>query len=170
MVISERSTAATSRPGTFLAAQPVVGWHLGAALLLRAGCQVLGHEKVDLYADFDLAYLLGALPQADLSIAVLVELEGEAGRVHRFFEERLLAQGVRIDADVTVGGIGGAADCRFGGAEVDGLGADDGERLTVTSRAMSASRSTLRAAWFSSSSSVPAGACDIVPPLDGARF
>jgi hypothetical protein len=39
-----------------------VGWHLGAALLLRAGCQVLGHKEVDLYADFDLAYLLGAFP------------------------------------------------------------------------------------------------------------
>ncbi|WP_234322366.1 hypothetical protein [Streptomyces sp. NRRL B-24720] len=40
---------------------------------------------------------------------------------------RLVAEQQRVDAEVPVGGERRVADRRFGGTEIDGLGADDGQ-------------------------------------------
>ena len=46
----------------------------------------------------------------------------------------MLAQQKGVDADITVRGEGGIADCRVGGAQIHRLGADDSQRGEVVAQ------------------------------------
>ncbi|MEV8597815.1 hypothetical protein [Streptomyces sp. NPDC052012] len=59
------------------------------------------HKQINLHRDGEGADLLVPIPQTGLVVS-----ESESGAAHGLLDERVFAQTLRIDADVTVGGVG----------------------------------------------------------------
>ncbi|MFG2662008.1 hypothetical protein [Streptomyces sp. NPDC048425] len=95
----ERSTAATSSPGTFFVAQESRGGNSVRRFLFGLRSELVRDQEVNLNGEVAVAEPLAAFPQAGLVLS-----EAEAGLLHGPFDQRLSAQLIWVDADVAVGG------------------------------------------------------------------
>ncbi|WP_222840703.1 hypothetical protein [Actinosynnema mirum] len=102
-----------------------MGRRFGAALALAR--EPLGHEQVQLDRGGQASDHLVQEPQSGL--VGLGELE--TGTSQGLLQQGLFTEEVRVQAQIAVGGVGGAADPDPGSAQVDGLGADHGDGRAV---------------------------------------
>ena len=108
------------------------------------GVDVVGDDEVDRDRHVGLAGVgHGAMPDSWLPA------EHEAGARHGVAEQRCIGEPLGVEDQIGVGGERLIAGDAVDGAEVDGLCADEYERVEVACSPVSASRSTRRASTYS---------------------